>query len=291
MIAQQIVNAIALGSAYALFAFGYTLVLGVLRILNFAHGTIYAVAALVGVWLVAAAGWPLVAAGVGAVVVAGLLGVLLDRAAFKPLRDRGAGLLPPMIASIGLAQVFVSVSRGLFGSNIRRFPRGSFPTTVVEIGPVRLDTIQISIIVVTVVLVFGLTWLLKRTRLGHAIRAVSENPRAARRLGIDVDRVIAVTLFLASGLGGLAGLFIGLSFNFIYPDMAGDLVLRGLAVIVLGGMGSIPGAVVGAFVLALFETFAVAYGGSFLRDAIAFTLLFLVLIVRPTGILGTRPAR
>src|SRR5207249_3640816 len=164
----------------------------------------------------------------------------------------------------------------------------SFPEQASSLGVATVSVIQVTILIVSVLLMVGLTYLIRRTRLGLAMRAVAENPRAARLLGVDVERVIAESFFISSALGGAAGVLFGLAFNSISPDMGRSIELKGLAVIILGGMGSIPGAVIGGFALVMSVALT---GQSSMRDAIAFACLFLMLLVRPTGLLGVKQAR
>ncbi|HXM17637.1 MAG TPA: branched-chain amino acid ABC transporter permease [Candidatus Tumulicola sp.] len=290
MLIQQLVNGLFLGSVYALFALGYTLIFGVLDILNLAHAAIFmlgAFAALVLVGLHA----PLWLAIAGGAVVGGLLGVILDRVAFWPLRRRQAGPLAPLISSIAVGMIYVSAANGLFGPDMRRFPADVVQTRSFAIGPATVTDLQLIIVAVCIALMLGLQFLLKRTRLGAAIRAVAENPRAAQLLGIDLEGVIAQTFFIASALGAVAGILFGLNFNAVSPQMGESVELKGLAIIILGGMGSIPGSVLGGYLIGLSEVFSVALLSSGYRDAIVFAILFVVLVVRPGGLLGRRTLR
>lgn len=285
-------NGVFLGSVYALFALGYTLIFGVLDILNLAHQAIFMLGAFVALTLVLTLGVNVFVGLFAAMVVCGLLGVLLDRIAFAPLRRRPDTHFSALISSIATAIVFESIALQLYGARVSRFPVGSFPESAIPIGPVTVSAIQIVILVVSVALMVGLTYLINRTKLGLGVRAVAESPRAARLLGVDVERVIMQSFFISSALGGAAGVLFGLAFNSISPDMGRSIELKGLAVIIVGGMGSIPGAVIGGFALGLIEVLSVAVTGqSSMRDAIAFACLFLMLVARPTGILGERQAR
>jgi branched-chain amino acid transport system permease protein len=291
-VAQQLVNGVFLGSVYALFALGYTLIFGVLDILNLAHQAVFMLGAFIALTLVLALGVDVFLALLLAMLVCGLLGILLDRIAFAPLRRRPDTHFSALISSIAMGIIFESIALQVYGARVSRFPIGSFPEEAISLGVATVSVIQITILVVSVLLMLGLTYLIRRTRLGLAMRAVAENPRAARLMGVDVERVIAQSFFISSALGGAAGVLFGLAFNSISPDMGRSIELKGLAVIIVGGMGSIPGAVLGGFALGLIEVLSVAITGqSSMRDAIAFACLFLILLVRPTGILGTRQAR
>lgn len=288
---QQIVNGLFLGSIYALFALGYTLVFGVLDILNLAHQAVFMLCAYVALLLVGSLHLHMFAAFPLAVLAGGLLGVVVDRVAFKPLRGRSDSNISGLISSIALATILEAAGLQLFGPGVERFPLGTVPDRSVQIGGAIVSELQVVIIAIALVVMGALTFLLQRTRLGRRIRAVAESPLAARILGVNVDRVIAAAFFLSSALGAAAGVLFGLAFNNVAPDMGRAVELKGLAVIILGGMGSMPGAAVAGFALGLLEVFTVAKLGSSYRDAIAFGVLFLVLVLRPHGLFGKAALR
>ena len=291
MIAQQLLNGLFLGAVYALFAVGYTLIFGVLDILNLAHAAIFTAAAFAAFSL-AAAGVPLPLAFLAAAVLAGILGILLDRVAFAPLRARNAGTLVPLISSIGVAIIIGAVLRGIYGVDERHFTTGGLATApTIRVGPVTFTTVEIAIFLAAIALMLVLSWTLRATTLGRRIRAVAEDRVAAALLGVDLERTIAATFFIASSLGGAAGVLTGLEYNSVTLDMGGPIELKGLAVIILGGMGSVTGAVIGGFILGAVETLAIAYGLSAWRDAILFGVMFLLLVARPTGLFGKRALR
>jgi branched-chain amino acid transport system permease protein len=291
-LAQQIVNGLFLGSVYALFALGYTLIFGILDILNLAHASVFMLGAFAALVFVTTFGWSVWPALLGAMLVCALLGVLLERIAFAPLRRRPDTHLSGLISSIAVATMFEAFALWRFEARTQRFPIGSFPESNINVFGASVSEVQLLILAIAIVLMGVLQFVVRRTRLGSAMRAVAENERAARVLGIDVERTIVLSFAIASALGGAAGVLYGLAFNSISPDMGGSIELRGLAVIIVGGMGSIPGAVLGGFLLGLVEVMSVALTGqSSYRDAIAFAALFLVLLIRPNGILGTRAAR
>jgi branched-chain amino acid transport system permease protein len=290
-VGQQVINGLFLGSIYALFALGYTLVFGVLDILNLAHAAVFMLAAFVALALVGAAGLHILVALPLAVVFAGLLGLVLERIAFRPLRGRSDSNVSGLISSLAMATVFEAVALEIWGPNISRFPFGTLPEKQLQFLGGVISRLQVTIIAVAVLLFLVLTWLVNRTRLGREIRAVAESPRAARILGVNVDRVIAATFFISSALGGAAGILFGLAFNSISPDMGRSVELKGLAVIILGGMGSMPGAIAAGFLLGLTEVFVVASFGASWRDAVSFAGLFLILVLRPRGLLGQAALR
>ena len=288
---QQIVNGLFLGSIYALFALGYTLVFGVLDILNLAHQAVFMLCAYAALVLVVHLHMPMFAALPAAVLLGGVLGLLVERVAFRPLRGRSDSNIAGLISSIALATILEAVVSQIFGPDVERFPFGTVPTRTLQIGGAVVSELQIVIIAIAAAMLAGLTWLLRRTRLGRRIRAVAESPKAARVLGVDVDRIIAASFFLSSALGAAAGVLFGLAFNNVAPDMGRSVELKGLAVIVLGGMGSMPGAALAGLALGLLEVFTVATIGSSYRDAVAFGVLFLVLVLRPRGLLGSAALR
>lgn len=290
MLAQQLVNGLFIGSVYALFALGYTLIFGVLDILNLAHASIFMLGAFTTLVLVLK-GVPLLPAILGGALAGGVLGVLLDRAAFWPLRRRQAGPLAPLISSIAVGMIYVGAANGIFGPDVRHFPFDVVRTPTYTIGAVTFTFAQLTIFVTSLALMAGLQLFLRRTRLGAAIRAAAENPRAAQLVGINLEAVYAQTFFIASALGAVAGILFALTFNAVSSVMGGAVELKGLAVIVLGGMGSIPGSLIGGLLIGLSEDLSVAYLSSGYRDAIVFAILFLMLVIRPTGLLGKRGLR
>ena len=291
MIAQQLLNGLFLGAVYALFAVGYTLVFGVLDILNLAHAAIFTAAAFAAFSL-AVAGWPLPLAFLAAAVLGGVMGILLDRVAFAPLRARNAGTLVPLISSIGVAIIIGAVLRGIYGVDEKHFTTGGLDNApVIHLGTVTFTTVELAIFFSAIALMLGLSWVLRASTLGRRIRAVAEDRVAAALLGVDLERTIAATFFIASGLGGAAGVLTGLEYNSVTLDMGAPIELKGLAVIILGGMGSVTGAVVGGFILGAVETLAIAYGASAWRDAIVFGVMFVLLVARPTGLFGKRALR
>ena len=292
MLAQQLLNGLFLGAVYALFAVGYTLVFGVLDILNLAHAAIFTAAAFAAFSLAVGSGLPLPLAFLIAAAMAGIIGILLDRVAFAPLRRRNAGTLVPLISSIGVAIIIGAVLRGIYGVDERHFTIGAGDgATVLHLGPAAFTGVELTIFLAAIALMFVLSWTLRATALGRRIRAVAEDRVAAALLGVDLERTIAATFFIASSLGGAAGVLTGLEYNSVTLDMGGPIELKGLAIIILGGMGSVTGAVIGGFVIGAVETLSTAAGLSEWRDAITFGVMFLILVARPTGFFGKRALR
>jgi branched-chain amino acid transport system permease protein len=288
---QQLLNGLFIGSIYALFAIGFTLVFGILDRLNLAHPSVFAVAAFVGIELVADGGLSVWVALPLVLVIGAVLGFIIERVAFRPLRNRPDAHFAGLISSIALAGVFIALLQWRYGPDTRRFPAGSFPDQPIELLGATVTMLQVAILLISVVLMVGLTWLVARSRLGRAMRAVAENPTAARVLGVNVDRVTSVTFAISSALGAVAGVLFALNVNSAQLGMGSAIELKGLAVIIVGGMGSLPGALVGGLLLGLAEVFAVQYIGSSWRDLIAFGLLFVILLLRPQGLFGGRKVR
>src|SRR5438094_341492 len=278
---EQLYNAIFIGSIYALFAVGFALVFSVLDILNLAHPTVFMLGAFAALFAIATLGLPWWLAVPIAFVATGLFGILLDRIAFAPLRRRGAPPLSAMISSLAVTLAVVRVVELRYGGDFITFPAGTVPSFLIHVGGATLEGVRLAIIGLSIALMLVLTYLVRGTALGREIRALAENPRAARILGIDVERAIAATFFISSGLGGLAGVLLAFAYNSLDSRMGLPLELRAFTVMVVGGMGSLPGAVIGAYLLGLGEVASLVYLPAELRDAFALGLLFLVLLATP----------
>ena len=302
---QQFLNGISIGSVYAIFALGYTLVFSILGIINFAHGAIFTLGAYLTYFLVGGSfgfngllanaklpfGLPFGIALLLGGCLAGAAAVLVERLAFRPLRRRRSDPLLTLVSSLGAAVVIVNVIQYLVGAEIYTFPNniyGNLPPAI-NFGsaehPIMIRTVQIVIFAVSALLVAILTYLISFTRLGKALQAVAEDPVTASLLGIDTERFIVLTFFVSGFLAGVAGTLVGTSVSIAGPYFGIAFGLKGLGVIVLGGLGNIPGAVLGGLVIGLAEAFVPAdYSGY--KEAIAFALLFMMLLVRPQGLLG-----
>lgn len=302
---QNFLNGISIGSVYAIFALGYTLVFSILGIINFAHGAVFTLGAyltyslavgqfgisgfLAGYRVPFSLSFPL-SLLIGA-TLSGMAGVLVERCAFRPLRARGADSLLALVSSLGVALVAVNVIQYLVGSEIYSFPSDVYgdisPALVFSVAgkPVVIRTVQMIIFAVSMVILALLAYLINFTRIGKALQAVAENTATASLLGINVDRFILYTFFLSGFLGGIAGSLVGTSFGIAGPYFGVTYGLKGLAVIVLGGLGSVPGAVLGGLVIGLAEAFVPSDYSAY-KEAVAFAFLFIVLLVRPQGLLG-----
>jgi branched-chain amino acid transport system permease protein len=286
MLAQQLINALSLGSVYALFALGFTLVFGVLGVINLSHGAIFMLGSYIALLLIDKLAMPLYLAMLCAMLATGCIGALVDYLVLKPLRARNAPHLAPMIATIGVAIMFTNLAQGLFGAENQRFPAGVIPEESLNFGALHVTALQIGIIAISFVLMLALLVVMRRTQIGRALRAIAESPKAAYLLGINVEGLFFLTSFAAAALGGAAGVLVGLSFNAISPFMGQPMLHKGIAVIILGGMGDIRGALIGGLFLGFAEVLTVAYVSSDFRDAVAFGLLFLILLIRPSGMFG-----
>ncbi|WP_423679434.1 MULTISPECIES: branched-chain amino acid ABC transporter permease [unclassified Undibacterium] len=286
MFEQQLINALSLGSVYALFALGFTLVFGVLGVINLAHGAIFMLGSYVALLLVSQFQMSLWLAMLIAMLTCGVIGVIVDFLVLRPLRKRNAPHLAPMIATIGVAIMITNVAQGFFGAENKRFPFGTIPEESFTVGNLHLTAVQLAIVLISFALMVVLLIVMRRTQLGRALRAIAESPKAAYLLGINVEGLFLFTSFAAAALGGAAGVLVGLSFNAISPFMGQPMLHKGIAVIILGGMGDIRGALIGGLFLGFAEVMSVAYMSSDFRDAVAFGLLFVILLVRPSGMFG-----
>lgn len=282
MFFQQLVNGLTLGSVYAVIAIGYTLVFGVLNIVNMAHGGIIMMGAYIGLLLVTVAGWSLFPALIGAMVGGVILGYLLEVLALRPLRGKKVTHLAPLISTIGVSIFLESAALLVFGPQTRAFPTDY--NQLMDFGLFKISEIQIISMGTAIVLMVLLTLLLNKTKIGKAVRATAENIETASLLGIHTRRIITFTVMLASALGAAAGVLIALSFNAIEPTMGTSMGFKGLAVLIMGGLGNVGGAMAGGFILGVAEVFSGAYGASSFRDAVAFGLIILILFIRPQGL-------
>lgn len=288
---QQLLNGLFLGSIYALFAIGFTLVFGILDRLNLAHPSVFAASAFVGIWMTDAFDLPLWLVLILVFAFGAVVGLLIERIAFRPLRDRPDAHFAGLISSIAMAGMIVALLQAVFGPNTRRFPVGTIPEDALQLWGLTASWLQIIILAVSLGLMVALSVLVQKSRLGRSMRAVAENPTAARVLGVNVDRVTATTFAISTALGAVAGVLFALNVNSAQLGMGSAIELKGLAVIIVGGMGSLSGSLVGGLVLGIAEVFAIQYIGSSWRDLIAFALLFVILLVRPEGLFGKRKVR
>lgn len=291
MLAQQLANGILLGATYALFALGFTLMFGVLRVINLTYGFYFSIGALVALWLTQALGLAIWAALPLAAVAAGGIAVVLDALLLTRLRRLQAPELSFLMVTLGGVLALYAALSAWLGSDIRRFPARVISAEAFTLGgdwtgPVRITAAQVLILGATVVLVGALTLLMRGTRLGLAIRAMAEKPDAAQLMGINTGRLAALVSFVSGCLAGAGGVLIGLNFNAIQPYMGETMMLRGFVVVIVGGMGDLRGAVLAGLALGIVEVMVAGYVSSGLKEAVAFLILVAVLWTRPSGLFG-----
>jgi len=291
---QQLINGLALGSILALIALGYTMVYGILRFINFAHGDVFMLGAFAGFYLA-----PKIATFVplpsvaGALIIFGLsmavcaaLGVLIERLAYKPLRKRPK--LTVLITAIGVSLFLEYAGQFFFGASNKKFP-DILPTwPVTKVLGLSVNSNQLIVLAVTLLLLLGLRFIVMKTRMGRAMRAVSFNPEAAALMGVNVDIVISFTFALGSALAAAAGILYAINYPSIDPLMGIMPGLKAFVAAVLGGIGNLPGAALGGIIIGVTETLVSGYISSTYRDAIAFAILIVILLVKPSGLLGKK---
>jgi branched-chain amino acid transport system permease protein len=293
---QELVNGITTGALYSLVALGFSMVYGVLKLLNFAHGDLYMVGAYIGYFVIQWFGGAahvsipvpllLVIMFVLAGGLVGGLGVAMERFAYRPLRN--APRIAPLITAIGISFFLESSALLLFGAQYRIYNTAEFISlsSGIQIGSVTIDSVQILVLVMGLILMVGLQLLVNRTRLGRQMRAVAADREAAEMLGINVNFTIAATFFLGSALAGIAGVMGGLLFNQVTSTIGFIAGLKAFTAAVVGGIGSIPGAMLGGLVIGVAESFVTGYISSTYSNLIVFGILIVVMLVRPSGLLG-----
>ena len=286
MLLQQLINGISLGATYALIALGYTMVYGIIQLINFAHGEIFMAGAFAGLFMVVYFKMPLLPAMAVAMGISVAIGVATEFIAYRPLRR--SSRLSALISAIGVSIFLSTLALLVFGANAKGFPDSAFAVRQIRIFGAEISNLQLLIISVSGALMIALQLIVKKTRIGKAMRAVSEDYNAAALMGINVNLVISFTFAVGSALAAAGGLLVGLQFNAVSFNMGLMAGLKAFAAAVLGGIGSIPGAMLGGLLLGVAEVMGVAAGYSSYRDAIAFGILILVLLFRPTGILGEK---
>ncbi|PIR21278.1 MAG: branched-chain amino acid ABC transporter permease [Deltaproteobacteria bacterium CG11_big_fil_rev_8_21_14_0_20_47_16] len=290
---QQLVNGISWGSVYALIAIGYTMVYGVLKLINFAHGDVYMIGAMTGYYVALTLGvteshplWHLGVVILGAMVVCALLGVAIEKIAYKPLRK--APRITALITAIGVSFFLEYAGQLIFGADPKFFPQLIESRPLFHIGDVAITTIPAIIVVVSLILMGILRHIVMHTNVGRAMRAVAFSPDAAQMVGVPVDRIISITFIIGSALAGAAGVLVGLNTPKIDPLMGIMAGLKAFVAAVIGGIGNVPGALIGGFFIGISESMVSGYLSSTYRDAFSFLLLIIILLVRPEGLLGKR---
>ena len=282
---SNLISGLSLGSIYALIALGYTMVYGIAKMLNFAHGDVIMVGAFTVIVAVNSMGLPAVAGILLSVVICVVMGVLIERIAYKPLRSSPS--LSVLITAIGVSYFLQSLALLIFGSTQKSFPK-VFNMEPLHFGELTVKGESVETLAVTVIIMVGLTLFINKTKMGKAMRAVSEDREAAELMGISVIRTITVTFAIGSALASVAGLFFGATYGFIGPYSGSMPGIKAFVAAVFGGIGSIPGAMLGGILLGVIENLAKAYISTELSDAIVFGVLVLVLCLKPTGLLGKK---
>lgn len=285
--ADQLINGLVIGNIYALIAIGLALIFGVANLINFAHGSVYMIGAYVGWVCVTGLGWSLGPTFIVVAVVCGALGVLIERFGLRRLQSEAR--IAPLLATIGISFALDQLVQLIFSPNPQSFP-SPLPATRVMLGGVSIGALDALIAAVTITIAATLFAFLRFTRLGWALRATAQDREAAQQMGVDVNAINALTFAVAAVLGGIGGVMIGMYFTSVYPTMSYGAMLKGFAANLLGGLGSVPGAVIGGLLLGLIETFGVALLGSTYRNLFTFVILIGVLVLRPTGLFGAQRA-
>ncbi|MCW6652699.1 branched-chain amino acid ABC transporter permease [Aerococcaceae bacterium NML210727] len=280
---QQLVNGLSLGSIYALIALGYTMVYGTIRLINFAHGDVYMMGAFFGFYLVNTMGINVYVALVLSMLFCALLGVVIERVAYKPLRK--STRVAALITAIGVSYLLQNAMIYFVGAEVKAFP-SPIKTHVFEVFGIIINSKQLLVFGVTVALMATLQFIVRYTKMGKAMRAVAVDEEAAQLMGIDVDRVISFTFALGSGLAGIAGILVGIYYNSISATMGTTPGLKAFVAAVVGGIGSIPGAMIGGYLIGVLETIVSFLGGSTYKDAAVYALLIIILLVLPAGLFG-----
>ena len=293
---QQLTNGLAVGGIYALIALGYTMVYGVLKLINFAHGDLFTIGAYLGLTLLTALGLTNYLGPFGVVIVLALMvmglvaivGAVLERVAYRPLRQ--SHRLSAVVSALGASIFFQNAVMLIYGARYKVYPHDILPRTAINIMGLNIPLVRLLILLTSIVMMIGLYLFIQRTKIGTAIRAAAIDQGAAKLMGINVDQVIMIVFLIGPARGGAAGLMVGLYYGQINFTMGWLYGLKAFTAAILGGIGNIPGAMVGGLLLGVIEAMGAAYISIAWKDAIAFCVLILILIVRPTGLLGERVA-
>jgi branched-chain amino acid transport system permease protein len=280
---QQVINGLAQGSIYALIGIGFALIFGVLGLVHFAHGEVYMIGAFLGFMLITVFQLDVFSSLLIAMLGAALLGVMVEAIAFRPLRK--APDVAPMVCTLGLSVVLQNGAALIWGTDTKSIP-DTIPNHVIPFFGAQISFQQVFIFTVSIILMLGLQYVLHRSKMGRAIRATAQNKDAAALMGVNINTVIASTFAVGSALGGAAGVLVGVYYNAFYPMMGFMAGLKAFTATVLGGLTSVPGAVLGGLILGVAENLGAAYISSGYRDIFAFAILILVLMIKPSGLFG-----
>lgn len=280
---QQLVNGLSIGSIYALIALGYTMVYGIIKLINFAHGDIYMLGAYVGFISIAQLHLGFFPALLLAMVVCGVLGVIIERIAYKPLRN--ATRIAALITAIGVSYFLEYSTQKIMGPGVKTYPSVLSNQTFHVFG-IQIQMQQIYILAITIILMLALQFIVRKTKIGRSMRAVSVDADAAKLMGINVDATISYTFAIGSALAGAGGVLVGMYYNTINPLMGMVPGIKAFVAAGFGGIGIIPGAMFGGFFIGIVEALVTAYGSSLYKDAVVYAILILILIIKPAGLLG-----
>jgi len=283
---QQILNGLVMGSTYAVFALGFTLLFGVNHVLNLAYGTVFMWGAFGGLYVASTFHAPFFVALLVGMLTGGVVSILLDVFAFMPLRRRQAPDFSYILASIGASLILLALAQKASNNAVLRYPQDIFPVIVYEFMGLQIQLLQVIISLAAILMVVGLVQGLYHTRLGRRIRSVAFSESTSRMLGINSGWVNAQVYFISGALAGFAGVLIGITYNSVHWMMGEAFLMRAFVIIILGGLGSIPGALIGGLLIGVVQSLAYAYISSAAADAISFAILFVIILARPTGLFG-----
>ncbi len=293
---QQLINGLAVGGIYALIALGYTMVYGVLKLINFAHGDLFTYGGYLGLTLLTSLLLNDRLGAVGAIAVltvmvmglVGVMGVILERAAYRPLRE--SPRLSAVVSALGASIFLQNALMLVYGARVQVYPEGAVPQVMVSLFGLEVPLLRILVVAASVVMMAALYLFVQKTKIGTAVRAAAIDQGAARLMGIDVNKVVSLVFLIGPALGGSAGLLVGLYYGQVNFTMGWIYGMKAFTAAILGGIGNIPGAMVGGLLLGVIEALGAAYLSIAWKDALSFCVLILILIVRPTGLLGERVA-
>lgn len=282
---QQVINGLMLGSMYSLVAIGYTLVFGLLNLLNFAHGDIFMFGGFIALFVLLSLKLPLLIAFIGAMVGCGILGFILELVCFRPVKKEYH--LAPALGTLGFSLVVIELTTKVWGTEPVSLPP-SVEVINFQIGELLISSVQILILAVAIALMAALEFLILKTRLGRAMRAVSEDPNVAKLLGVNAVRTIVAAFIISSALAGAAGILLALRLGLANPHVGFTYGMKALAVMVIGGLGNVRGAMLGGLIIGMAEVLTVAYGSATYSDVVVWTALIAILLFKPSGLLGTK---
>ena len=283
---KYLITGISLGSVYAIIALGYTMVYGIAKMLNFAHGDVIMVGGYMTFIFMNSMGMPAIVAVIGAMVVCTVLGMVIERVAYKPLRE--ASSLAVLITAIGVSYLLQNLALIIWGSTPKSFPSVVSIDPITMPGGITISGETIVTVVVSAIIMIGLTLFINKSKLGHAMQAVAEDKGAAQLMGINVNATISITFAIGSALAAVAGALLCSSYPLLQPTTGAMPGIRAFVAAVFGGIGSIPGAMLGGILLGIIESLTKAYISTELSDAVVFAMLIVVLLVKPTGLLGKK---